>query len=117
MAEYFRYAPDDKLQEQWLDKALEIVDWYRKGTLLGIKIDDDGLMMSHETGMGTSWMDAKVGDWVITPRAGKTVEGNALWFNALKIVAEWASHLGRVSEAKKLEGLAAAARESFNLAF
>jgi predicted glycogen debranching enzyme len=73
-----------------MSRILEsIYDWHKKGTLFGIRVDEtDGLLTQGEDGVQLTWMDAKVGDWVVTPRHGKPVEINALWINALKIL-EW----------------------------
>ena len=66
----------------------EIIDWHLKGTRYGIRVDPaDGLLSAGEPGVQLTWMDAKVGDWVVTPRIGKPVEINALWYNALCIMA------------------------------
>ena len=65
-----------------------IIAGYRKGTRHNIRVDDDGLVAAGEPGVQLTWMDAKVGDWVVTPRIGKPVEIQALWFNALRIAAE-----------------------------
>jgi predicted glycogen debranching enzyme len=64
-----------------------IIDGYLAGTLLGIGVDDDGLVHAAEPGRQLTWMDAKVGDWVVTPRAGKPVEVQALWVAALEATA------------------------------
>jgi predicted glycogen debranching enzyme len=61
-----------------------IVDGYRQGTRFGIAMDHDGLLKAGEPGWQLTWMDAKIGDWVVTPRIGKPVEVQALWLNALK---------------------------------
>jgi len=72
-----------------------IVDNYTKGTRFGIAADPaDGLLRAGEPGVQLTWMDAKVGDWVVTPRIGKPVEVNALWFNALTAMAVIAERLG-----------------------
>jgi predicted glycogen debranching enzyme len=63
----------------------EVVEWHFKGTRYNIHVDEDGLLYSGEEGVQLTWMDAKVGDWVVTPRAGKAVEIQALWYNALQI--------------------------------
>ncbi len=82
-----------------LRNAVEaILEGYSEGTRFGIKMDrDDGLLMAGEPGVHLTWMDAKVGDWVVTPRIGKPVEVQALWINALTIAAafdeRWASPL------------------------
>ena len=64
----------------------EIVDCHSRGTRYGIGVDPaDGLLRAGEPGVQLTWMDAKVGDWVVTPRIGKPVEINALWYNALRL--------------------------------
>ncbi len=65
----------------------QIFESYRDGTRYGIRMDDDGLIIAAATGVQLTWMDAKVGDWVVTPRMGKPVEIAALWYNALKRLA------------------------------
>ena len=66
----------------------EIINWYMRGTRYGIGVDvNDGLLRAGEPGVQLTWMDAKVGDWVVTPRHGKPVEVNALWYNALECMA------------------------------
>jgi predicted glycogen debranching enzyme len=68
---------------------LEIFHWHQVGTLFGIKVDQsDGLLTQGVDGVQLTWMDAKVGDWVVTPRHGKPVEINGLWINALRCM-EW----------------------------
>ncbi|MFO1512875.1 MAG: amylo-alpha-1,6-glucosidase [Verrucomicrobiota bacterium] len=66
-----------------------ILDGYSKGTRYGICMDEDGLLSAGERGVQLTWMDAKVGEWVVTPRAGKPVEVQALWLNALRIASEF----------------------------
>ena len=69
-----------------LQNAVEaILEGYARGTRYGIRLDDDGLLAAGEPGVQLTWMDAKVGDWVVTPRIGKPVEVQALWLNALRI--------------------------------
>jgi predicted glycogen debranching enzyme len=65
--------------------VLAIIAGYRRGTRYGIRLDRDGLLAAGEPGVQLTWMDAKVGDWVVTPRIGKPVEVQALWLNALRI--------------------------------
>ncbi|PWC40432.1 glycogen debranching protein [Azospirillum sp. TSO22-1] len=78
----------------------DIVDWHRRGTRYGIGEDPaDGLLRAGEPGLQLTWMDARIGDWVVTPRHGKPVEINALWFNALRAMAEFADRLGRPARA------------------
>jgi predicted glycogen debranching enzyme len=68
---------------------LAILEGYSKGTRFGIRMDSDGLLAAGERGVQLTWMDAKVGEWVVTPRAGKPVEIQALWLNALKIASQF----------------------------
>ena len=73
----------------------DMISWHRTGTRYGIRSDPaDGLLFAGEPGIQLTWMDAKLGDWVVTPRIGKPVEINALWFNALKIMEQFAQRLG-----------------------
>jgi predicted glycogen debranching enzyme len=76
------------------DKLIEIIDWHERGTRYGIRVDADGLLRAGEPGVQLTWMDAKVGDWVVTPRVGKPVEIQALWYNALCVLAELAERFG-----------------------
>ena len=72
----------------------EIVEWHVRGTRYGIEVDPgDGLLRAGEPGVQLTWMDAKVGDWVVTPRIGKPIEVNALWYNALRSMAAFADTL------------------------
>ncbi|ARP87233.1 amylo-alpha-1,6-glucosidase [Bordetella genomosp. 9] len=78
-----------------------IVAGYAGGTRHGIAADDDGLLRAGSPGMQLTWMDAKLGDWVVTPRIGKPVEVQALWINALRIAGEWnAACLARAGRAQ-----------------
>ena len=74
---------------------VEMVSWHQRGTRYGIAVDPaDGLLRAGQPGVQLTWMDAKVGDWVVTPRIGKPVEINALWYNALCVMSEFAVTLG-----------------------
>jgi 4-alpha-glucanotransferase len=74
---------------------VEMVSWHQRGTRYGIAVDPaDGLLRAGQPGVQLTWMDAKVGDWVVTPRIGKPVEVNALWHNALCVMSEFAVTLG-----------------------
>lgn len=78
------------LREIFYPAAREIIDWHLRGTLHGIGVDPrDRLLRAGDPGTQLTWMDAKVGDWVVTPRHGKPVEINALWHGALCLMAEW----------------------------
>lgn len=77
---------DEDLAREALGWLREVFDWHQRGTLFGIKVDDeDRLLTQGAPGVQLTWMDAKIGDWVVTPRAGKPVEINALWINLLRI--------------------------------
>jgi predicted glycogen debranching enzyme len=80
------------------EAVLAILRGYADGTRHGIHADTDGLLASGEPGVQLTWMDAKVGGWVVTPRTGKAVEIQALWLNALRIGSEWATEWGRLYE-------------------
>ncbi len=90
---------------------VDMIDWHQRGTRYGIGVDaTDGLLRAGQAGVQLTWMDAKVGDWVVTPRIGKPVEINALWYNALCIMSEFATRLG---EADPYAAQAATTRAGF----
>ena len=89
----------------------EIIEWHQKGTRFGIGVDGaDGLLRAGTAGVQLTWMDAKVGDWVVTPRIGKPVEINALWYNALRVMSVFAQ---RLRQADRFGAPADAAKRSF----
>jgi predicted glycogen debranching enzyme len=93
---YHEATGDDGLLEELLGTLQDVVAWHREGTRYGIRVDPaDGLLAAGEPGVQLTWMDARVGDWVVTPRTGKAVEVNALWYNALRTMAAFASRLGK----------------------
>jgi len=86
----FRATGDEELVRELLPALHSIIDWHRRGTRHGIRVDEtDGLLRSGEHGVQLTWMDARIGDWVVTPRTGKCVEINALWIAALDSIAEF----------------------------
>jgi len=98
---YLEHTGDEVfVRGELLPRLLEMVEWHAKGTRYGIEMDpEDGLLRAGEHGTQLTWMDAKVGDWVVTPRQGKPVEINALWHNALRFVEELGSeHAGPAAE-------------------
>jgi predicted glycogen debranching enzyme len=106
------------LRSELYPAAKEIVRWHREGTHHGIKVDpSDGLLAAGAPGVQLTWMDARVGDRVITPRHGKAVEINALWYNALRLLALWGGGLGDVSGARDFAAAADKAGASFEKAF
>ncbi len=95
----------------------DIIDWHVKGTRYNIRVGSDGLLFSGEPGVQLTWMDAKVGDWVVTPRTGKAVEIQALWYNALRVMEGLAERFGDKANQKQYKTMAASARKSFNEQF
>lgn len=95
----------------------ESIEWHVRGTWHGIQMDDDGLLQAGEAGVQLTWMDAKVGDWVVTPRHGKPVEIQALWYNALCVMRGFAAQHGLDARQAHYDRMAKQARESFNGAF
>ena len=96
----------------------DVVVHHLKGTRFGIGVDEsDGLLRQGAPGYQLTWMDAKVDDWVVTPRRGKAVEINALWYNALRLLERWVEEFGGAPHGIDLHGHAERARESFNRRF
>jgi predicted glycogen debranching enzyme len=114
----YLHAVDDRATlRQLLPKLRAIVDQHIAGTRFGIGVDpNDGLLRQGAEGYQLTWMDAKVENWVVTPRRGKAVEINALWYNALRLLADWLKQEGD-ADASRLDELAERARESFNRRF
>lgn len=93
---YYYATRDDRLLSELWPILCEIVDWHIQGTRYNIHLDpDDGLIYAGETGVQLTWMDAKVGDWVVTPRIGKPIEISALWYNAIQAMVSFAQKLGK----------------------
>jgi glycogen debranching enzyme len=105
------------LRETFYPAAKEIIAWHQRGTWYAIGVDPhDHLLRAGTPGTQLTWMDAKVGDWVVTPRHGKPVEINALWHGALSLAAAWATELGDPSaEAYRTEAMLV--RDSFRAKF
>jgi predicted glycogen debranching enzyme len=93
---YYDATGDDRLLSELWPILCEIVDWHIQGTRYNIRLDpDDGLIYAGETGVQLTWMDAKIGDWVVTPRIGKPIEISALWYNAIQAMVSFAQKLGK----------------------
>jgi predicted glycogen debranching enzyme len=115
---YLAYTDDlEFVRDELYPIFADIISWHVRGTRYGIKVDDSGLLVSGEPGVQLTWMDAKVGDWVVTPRRGKPVEVQALWYNALCIVEDLASSFGNEAAEKRYRHMAAVAQWSFNRLF
>ncbi|MDE1889383.1 MAG: amylo-alpha-1,6-glucosidase [Planctomycetota bacterium] len=113
--QYLRFAKDLKTIRKNLYGVLkEIIECYKKGTRYNIHMDSDGLIYAGAEGVQLTWMDAKVCDWVVTPRRGKAVEINALWFNALKIMSFLAREMSLNNESADYTALAQKVSTSFN---
>jgi len=115
---YTEVTQDRSVLRLTLPKLVEIIDWHMKGTRFGIGVDpSDGLLKQGAEGYALTWMDAKVEDWVVTPRRGKAVEINALWYNALCLLDCWLREAGRSEESVRIAAAAQQARGSFNARF
>lgn len=91
----------------------DIVRWHVQGTRFGIKLAEDGLLFSGEAGVQLTWMDVKLGDWVVTPRRGKPIEITALWYRACRVMEKLAGRFGTLPEAQYYAELAARVAYSF----
>ena len=103
----------DLVRDELYGKLVEIIDWHVRGTRYGIHVDTDGLLYAGGEGHQLTWMDAKIGDWVVTPRRGKPVEIQALWYNALRIMADLAARFGEQEKSDEFDDMAEIAAESF----
>ncbi|MEX1233202.1 MAG: amylo-alpha-1,6-glucosidase [Planctomycetaceae bacterium] len=116
---YLTATGDRATLQVLLPRMRDIVRHHLHGTRFGIGVDPrDGLLKQGQEGYQLTWMDAKVDDWVVTPRRGKAVEINALWYNALCLLMEWIAddEEGEVEYAA-LQKHAEQARDSFNARF
>lgn len=106
---YLDSTGDEALVRVLFPVLSEIIDWHKRGTRYSIHVDpNDGLLYAGEDDVQLTWMDAKIGDWVVTPRTGKAVEINALWYNTLRIMADFArllneKHVGYTALAEQVQ--------------
>jgi len=115
---YLDASPSRSLLREIYPTLKQIVEWHERGTRYSIQVDPaDGLLRAGERGVQLTWMDAKIGDWVVTPRIGKPVEINALWHFALRKMAQWAGELNVVSDAARFESAADRVKRTFQAAF
>ncbi len=105
------------VRDHLYEKLALIVAAHLRGTRFNIHIDTDGLLYAGESGVQLTWMDAKVRDKVITPRTGKPVEIQALWYNALRIMSDFALRFGHNEDALRFKSMAELAHLSFNALF
>jgi predicted glycogen debranching enzyme len=96
---YYQATEDKELLKKLFPILAETIIWHYRGTRYNIGMDAaDGLLYAGEAGVQLTWMDAKVGDWVVTPRIGKPIEVNALWYNALRTMANFSRQLSKPHE-------------------
>jgi glycogen debranching enzyme len=115
---YLAYTGDHAMLVELLPKLVEIAEKHVAGTRFNIGVDPrDGLLSQGAPGYALTWMDAKVGDFVVTPRRGKAVEINALWYNALRLLTEWVRQERGGDAARPWADLAERAFGSFNRRF
>ena len=115
---YINTTNDRETLRMLLPKLLDIVDHHLRGTRFNIHVDpSDGLLAQGADGYQLTWMDAKVDGWVVTPRRGKAVEINALWYNALRILEQLLIQEKDDANARRMDEHASQARKSFNERF
>jgi predicted glycogen debranching enzyme len=115
---YLQATEDWETLKNLLPTLHDVVGHHLRGTRFGIHVDpNDGLLSQGAQGYQLTWMDAKVGDWVVTPRRGKAVEINALWYNALRLLEGWSHWAGDDAAAAKLAQAAEQTCISFNKRF
>jgi predicted glycogen debranching enzyme len=115
---YLKYTDDRTTLRFLLPTLIDIAEHHLRGTRFNIHIDpSDGLLAQGQEGYQLTWMDAKMGDWVVTPRRGKAVEINALWYNAIELLAQWCREEGNLASAERYGQCAKRAYASFNQRF
>src|SRR5207245_2818716 len=118
LGRYLERTADRTTLRLLLPILLDSAEQQLSGTRFNIHVDpNDGLLAQGQEGYQLTWMDAKMGDWVVTPRRGKAVEINALWYNALRLLANWLQENGDETTAQRYDEQAKRARISFNNRF
>jgi len=107
----------DFILNEILPVLKNIIEWHFKGTRYNIHVDSDGLLYAGEPGQQLTWMDARIGNWVVTPRMGKPVEIEALWYNALKIFEYLLTLNGETDTAENIAKKSQQAKKSFDEKF
>ena len=121
--EFLRYTGDyDFVRAELYPPLTDIIGWHERGTRYGIRLDSDGLLHAGEPGMQLTWMDARVTDAMVnnqpvTPRQGKPVEIQALWHNALRVMAHLAAIFGDTAACARYTSLADRVRKQFGETF
>jgi predicted glycogen debranching enzyme len=112
--EFLRYTRDyEFVRTELYQPMTDILAWHERGTRYGIRLDSDGLLHAGEPGVQLTWMDAKIGDWVVTPRQGKPVEIQALWYNALHVMKRLSVGFGDRDQSARYASMAERARTRF----
>jgi predicted glycogen debranching enzyme len=115
---YLEHTEDRHTLRDLLPVLEDIVSWHLRGTRYGIGVDSrDGLLRQGEEGYQLTWMDAKCDGWVVTPRRGKAVEINALWYNALSNLTRWLREERREADAAQIAAHARRVEQAFNARF
>lgn len=115
---YVEMTGDRTTLKLLIPKLVGIIEHHVNGTRFGIRMDKrDALLLQGQQGYQLTWMDAKVDDWVVTPRRGKAVEINALWYNALRLLERWLKEENEEDSARRMGDMADRARDSFNQMF
>lgn len=115
---YVTVTGDVATRKQILPQLVDIYDHHVRGTRFKIGVDPvDGLLRQGEPGYQLTWMDAKMGDWVVTPRRGKAVEINALWYNAVRLLERWVREDRGMAAAEPYRDEGDRVRDSFNRRF
>ena len=118
LSRYLAYSGDRAALPLMLPRLKDIIEHHLRGTSFNIGVDPaDGLLRQGAAGYQLTWMDAKVGDWVVTPRRGKAVEINALWYNALRLMERWVKSVEGEAAARPFALHAEKAETSFNERF
>ncbi len=116
--QYLAYTGDtDFVRAQLYEKLKDIIGWHVRGTRFGIRMDTDGLLAAGDPSTSLTWMDARVGDRPVTPRNGKPVEIQALWYNALRLVGKLAQDFGDEAARAFHEDLALTTSQNFDRTF
>jgi predicted glycogen debranching enzyme len=116
--ELLRYTRDYEFVRSDLYRPLtDILSWHERGTRYGIRLDSDGLLHAGVPGVQLTWMDVKIGDWVVTPRMGKPVEIQALWYNALRVMEHLATTFGERDRAAHYSEMAKRTHDRFARVF
>lgn len=112
---YWEATSDEAFMAEMYPVLQDIVQWHIKGTRYNIKVDPaDGLLFAGEAGVQLTWMDVKIEDWVVTPRTGKAIEINALWYNALCTIAFFAEKLGKETDQLIYDQMSKQVKDNFH---